>query len=162
MPPRPIGEHTTIELQNIVKNHRERGKTDAPRYLEAFEELGRRRGQGFEFEKSLTLIRDAAAERRFLSYKQLADAHGLEWSRVRYAINNHLGDLLEYSHLKGIPLLSAIVVNQQNVATGSMEPKTLTGFALAARALGYAFGDDATFLKEQQEAVFQWASGAKP
>ena len=41
----------------------------------------------------------------------------------------------------GWPLLSAIVVNQQNVETGDMEPLTLKGFAEAARALGYAVRD---------------------
>jgi len=161
MPLRPISEHSTGELQNLVRNHRDRGATSAPRYLEAFEELGRRRGQGFVFDRSLTLIRQAAVERRFMSYKELADAHGLEWSRVHYAINTHLGDLIEYAHLKGIPLLSAIVVNQKNVATGEMEPSTLRGFANAARELGYEFEDDAVFMREQQEAVFQWASASR-
>ena len=44
--------------------------------------------------------------------------------------------------VEGWPLLSAIVVNQQNVATGDMEPTTLNGFVEAARALGYVVADE--------------------
>jgi hypothetical protein len=72
-------------------------------------------------------------------------------------MNAHLGDLIEYAHRRGWPLLSAIVVNQKNVETGDMEPRTLKGFVTAAKELGYVFTDGETFLREQQEAVFQWA-----
>ncbi|MFZ1104525.1 MAG: hypothetical protein WAN86_17030, partial [Hyphomicrobiaceae bacterium] len=58
----------------------------------------------------------------------------------------------------GWPMLSSIVVNKDNVETGSMEPKTLKGFIGAARALGYTVLDEQTFLKEQQQEVFRWAS----
>lgn len=155
---RSILDYSTSELRNLVDNHRDRDRTDAPLYLLAFEELSRRKGQGFDFEKSLGLIREAAAQRRFLGYKELADRSGLEWSKVHYALNTHLGDLIEWSHRRGFPLISAVVVNQKNIETGGMEPSTLLGFANAARELGYEFTDDAAFLREQQQMVFEWAA----
>lgn len=154
---RAIEDHSDDELRNLIHNHRKKQKLHEPRYLEALAELARRKGQGLDFRTSFDLIRKAAAERRFLSYKELADASGSEWSKVRYAINQHLGDLIDYAHGKGWPLLSAIVVNQEKVATGDMEPATLKGFVLAARALGYAVIDEKAFLREQQERVFAWA-----
>lgn len=108
-------------------------------------------------EKSFDLIREAACERRFLSYKQLADGSGAQWSKVRYAMNAHLGDLLHYAHGRGWPLLSAIVVNQQNIASGEMEATTLAGFVEAAKSLGYSAVDESAFLREQQQRVFDWA-----
>mgnify|MGYP001467985536 CR=1 FL=1 len=155
---KPIEDHSDQQLRNVIENHRKNGRLHEPYYLAAMEELARRKGHGLDFNKSFDLIRKAAAEGRYLSYKELADASGSDWSKVRYAVNTHLGDLIDYAHGKGWPLLSAIVVNQQNVATGEMEPATLKGFIEAARALGYAVADEKEFLHEQQKRVFAWAS----
>jgi hypothetical protein len=156
--PKPIEDHSDQQLRNVIDNHRKNGKLHEAYYLAAMEELTRRKGQGLNFHKSFDLIRKAAAERRFLSYKELADASGSDWSKVRYAVNTHLGDLIDYAHGKGWPLLSAIVVNQQNVAAGDMEPTTLKGFIEAARGLGYTVTDEQEFLREQQQRVFAWAA----
>lgn len=155
---KPIADHSDQQLRYVIDNHRKNGKLHEAYYLAAMEELARRKGQGLDFQKSFDLIRKAAAESRFLSYKELADASGLDWSKVRYAVNTHLGDLIDYAHGKGWPLLSAIVVNQQNVARGDMEPTTLKGFVDAARGLGYVVTDEKAFLREQQERVFVWAA----
>lgn len=155
---KPIEDHSDQQLRNVIENHRKTGKLHEPYYLTAMEEMARRRGHGLDFQKSFELIRKAAARRSFLSYKELADASGSDWSKVRYAVNTHLGDLIDYAHGKGWPLLSAIVVNQQNVAAGDMEPTTLKGFVEAARALGYAVADEKEFLRDQQERVFAWAT----
>ena len=104
----------------------------------------------------------AAKEERFLSYKQLADASGADWGQVRYAIGGHLWKLVEYSHLTHGILLSAIVVNQSNVSTETMEPETLKGFIAAARGLDYPVTDERAFLKAQQERVFSWAQSLAP
>jgi hypothetical protein len=58
----------------------------------------------------------------------LADASGADWGRVHYEIGGHLWRLVDYAHQKKLPMLSAIVVNKPNVATGRMEPDTLKGF----------------------------------
>lgn len=105
----------------------------------------------------MPIIRRAARERRYVSYKELADASGADWGQVRYAIGQHMWDLVEYAHRMGWPMLSAIVVNKPNVTTGRMEPETLKGFIAAARDLEYDIGDDEeAFLREQQEKVFAW------
>lgn len=157
----PTESLTDKQLQNVIDNHRRHRKTTEPAYLDALAEQARRKGKGLDFGKTFALVRAAAAERRFLSYKQLADESGADWSKVRYAVNDHLGELIAYAHGKGWPLLSAIIVNQPNLATGTMEPATLKGFAAAARDLGYAVTDEEAFLREQQERVFTWAAGGE-
>ncbi len=157
-----VGELNEKQLVAVVANYRRKEMTYDPYYLEALEELARRKGAGLDFGKTLRAVLGAARERRFLSYKQLADESGLEWSRVRYAMNRHLGDLIEYAHRRGWPLLSAIVVNQQHLGDGAMEPSTLKGFCEAARCLGYEFDEGQAFLREQQLRVFEWAATFSP
>jgi hypothetical protein len=157
---RPIDEYSSEQLKNIIDNYGRHGKTSDPAYLAALEELARRKGRGLNFSKSLELIRKAAAERQFLSYKQLADGSGVDWLKVRYAISGHLDELLVYAHGKGWPMVTAIVVNQQNLSTGRLEPSSLEGFVKGAKIFGYAVADEEEFLKEQQERVFEWASSS--
>jgi hypothetical protein len=151
----------TERLRNLVANHRTKRATDSPVYINALRELEQRTGHGLDFDKSYQAIREAAREGRFLSYKGLADASGAEWSKVHYAMGGHLWRLVEYAHRKGWPMLSAIVVNQRNVATGKMEPDTLKGFIRAARDLDHVVTSEGDFLKEQQELVFRWGSSAR-
>lgn len=145
------------ELENLMENHRQKGATHLPAYIAAMRELERRKGKGLDFEKSYRLIIHAAKEERFLSYKELADGSEAKLASVHYSLGHHLGQLVEYAHLNGWPMLSAIVVNKPNVATGKMEPDTLKGFIGAARQLGHEVTDDEAFLKEQQKRVFEWA-----
>lgn len=156
-----IEDHSDEQLRNVISNHRRKGRIHEPYYLDAMSELARRKGQGLSFQTSFALICKTASKRQFLSYKDLANASGAEWSKVHYAINTHLGDLIDYAHGKGWPLLSAIVVNQKNLESGLMEASTLRGFVDAARGLGYTVSDEVQFLREQQERVFQWAKTAE-
>lgn len=155
-----ISKLTNAELKNLIENHKRLQAQDRPLYAEAVAELEKRTGNGLDFEKSLRIIRKFAAKRQFLSYKDLADESRADWAKVHYAINDHLGRLVDYGHRRGWPMLSAVVVNKQHVATGEMEPETLKGFIAAARDLGYAVTDERKFLKEQQEKVFEWAAKA--
>ncbi|MBE7734415.1 hypothetical protein [Devosia faecipullorum] len=77
---KPIEDHTDQQLRNVIENHRKAGKLYEPYYLAALKELARRKGLGLDFQKSFDLIRKAAAEGRYISYKELADASGAEWS----------------------------------------------------------------------------------
>ncbi len=147
---------STEGLRNLIANHRKKGETSSSLYIAALRELEARTGKGLDFDKSFEVIRKAAKDRRFVSYKELADASGADWSRVHYDIGGHLWRLVEYAHRRGWPMLSAIVVNKQNVATGQMEPETLDGFLGAAKDLGHVVTDENRFLREQQEEVFQW------
>jgi len=160
----PINVETPsiAELENMVANHRRQRATHAPLFLEAIEELEKRKGKGLEFNASLSITRRAAEEGRYISYKELADAGGVEWSQAHYAMNDHLWRLVEYSHLKHGVLFSAIVVNKPNVKAGEMEAKTLKDFIGAARELGYTITDEQTFLKAQQSRVFEWAGREAP
>ena len=157
--PKPIEDHTDQQLRNVVDNHRAKGRLTEPYYLSALDELARRKGHGLDFTRSLELIRRAARDKRFISYKELAEESGADWSKVRYAMNTHLGYLIDFAHGRGWPLLSAIVVNKQNLQNGDMEPTTLTGFVEAARFLGYTVNDKIEFLRVQQQRVFAWAAG---
>ncbi|MDQ0316825.1 hypothetical protein [Amorphus orientalis] len=159
---KPVNEWDDQQLANLISNYRRLGKEDDPYYLDLMAEFARRKGSGLDFDKTFRAVVKAAKERRFLSYKQLADESGVEWSRVRYAVNHHLGDLIEYAHRNGWPLLSAIIVNHKNVENGRMEPSTLKGFCEAARWLGYPVVDEEAFLKEQQNRVFEWAATQAP
>jgi hypothetical protein len=145
------------QLKNIIDNHRRQGATDRALYLQALEEEARRSGNGLDFNKTFEVIRRAAQARRFVSYKELADASGAEWNKVHYSMGKHLWSLVEFAHRKGWPMLSAIVVNQGNVTTGQMEPNTLKGFVAAAKDLGFSITDEEAFLREQQRRVFEWA-----
>ena len=73
---------TDEELKNLITNHQNKDAHKAPIYLDALREQAKRRGKGLDFDKSFAVIRAAAAEGRFLSYKELAEASGAEWSSV--------------------------------------------------------------------------------
>ena len=149
---------TDPELENLVENYRRKRATTEKVYADALEEIARRRGKGLDFAKSFELIVQAAKRHQFVSYKELADGSGADWSRVHYVIGEHLWRLVEYAERRGWPMLSAIVVNKRNVDSGEMEPDTLKGFVAAARALGKSITDEGAFLRSQQEAVFRWAA----
>jgi hypothetical protein len=154
-------EITTLsdeQLRNLIENHRRRKATSAPVYVDALREWQVRKGKGLDFDKSFRIIKAAAREHRFLSYKELADASGADWGQVRYSLGNHLWDLVEFADRSDLPMLSAIVVNKPNVSSGRMEPGTLKGFIAAARDLDYLITDEEAFLREQQDKVFAWAS----
>jgi hypothetical protein len=155
-----VSDLSVPELENLVNNHRRNNATAKPLYVDALQELEKRKGKGLDFNKSLVIILQAAKERRFLSYKELADGSEADWGQVHYAIGGHLWNLVEYAHRKGWPLLSAIVVNKPNVATGAMEPETLKGFIAAAHDLGIPVTDEVAFLKDEQAKVFAWAQSA--
>jgi hypothetical protein len=155
--PMDVATLSPEQLENLINNHRRKRATGSAVYLEALGELERRRGKGLDFDKSLTIILNAAREERFLSDKELADASGADWGQVRYAVGEHLWKLVEYSHRRYGILLSSIVVNKPNVGSGAMEPETLKGFIGAARLLGYPVVDEVGFLQEQQRRVFDCA-----
>lgn len=146
------------ELEAILANHRRAGALDKPVYSEALAELARRRGQGLSFEKSLAIIRVAATDRRFVGYKELAEASGAEWARVHWSVGPHLDSMLEYCHRKGWPLLPAIVVRQGEVEGGELVGSSLEGFVKGCKRLGIEIPEDAlAFVRSEQQRVFDWA-----
>lgn len=156
---RDIGDYSAVELANLIENHRRQGHTQAPLYLAALSESERRRGRGLSFDTTLRSIRAAAARRQFISYKTIAEESGTVWAKVHWQIGDHLTRLCEYAHRQGWPLLSAIVVNADNVGTGKLDPQSLAGFIAMARSLGRVVTDETDFLKAEQQRVFEWALG---
>lgn len=151
-----IDKLTNEQLENLIANYRKKKASDEV-FLRALAAHARRVGNGLNFDTTLNVVQKAALERRFVSYLEIAEASGANWNKVHYSIGQHMFDLIEFCHLRGMPLLSAIVVNKPNVRTGEMEPATLKGFVAGARALGIPVTDAHAFLKEQQEKVFSWA-----
>lgn len=143
-------------LKNLMENHRRLRATNEPAYGAASREWNARHGGGLDLETSLGYLRQAARERRFVSYGDLAEANGATWDKVRYPMNAHLWALVEHAHHHGWPMLSAMVVNKSHRETGEMEPETLAGFVAAAEALRYEVVDPKLFLKQQQELCFAW------
>ncbi len=109
--------------------------------------------------KSYQTILKAARERRFLSYGDLAKANEADWNSVRREIPRHLGELVEIGVKHGWPMLTSIVTNKENIETGKLEGAALDGFIKIAGELDLFSSDDdpLAFVREQQEAVFQWA-----
>ena len=75
-------------------------------------------------------------------------------------MNRHLGDLVEIATARGWPMPSAIVVPQRDLRTGTLDGETREGFIKAAKECGLDVSDPATFVEEQQRAMFAWASTA--
>jgi hypothetical protein len=143
-------------LKNLIANHEAKRATNQPLYGAAIEEWHARHGQGLDLKKSITYLHAAAGERRFVSYGELATANGAVWDKVRYPMNAHLWALVRRAYSLRWPMLSAMVVNKSNLASGDMDPSTLAGFIKAAKDLGYEVRDPVVFLREQQESCFTW------
>jgi hypothetical protein len=152
-----LSTKTVDELKTIIANHEKLGKIKAQRYLAAGVELAERSAGNLSLNKTVAIIAAAAKDGVFLGPKDVADRSGAIWARVHYAMTKHLLDVSRHAHRLGWPMLSAIVVNKQNVGDGVMEPDALTGFCNCARALGIEVEDEPAFLKTQQAAVFEAA-----
>jgi hypothetical protein len=155
---RKIGEMSAEQIDNQIANYERLKKTNLARYKELVEARGQR--SGLKFEKSRALIEAAAARGKFVTYGDLAQASGVQFDKVRFAMNAHLWDLVKWSHHLGLPMLSAIVVNQNNRESGEMEPETIRGFVRAAEGLGYIVGEPREFLSQQQRELFARYGGS--
>ena len=105
-------------------------------------------------------ILQAARQRKFLAYGELAKAQDVEWGSSRNHIFAQLGKLLGLAYEKNWPLLSAIVLNQAHLADGLLEGAALTGFINDVKRKGIVVDDALAFLKAEQYKVFDWAPTA--
>ena len=114
-----------------------------------------------DMDRSIDAIRAAAAETRFLSYGAVASASGIPWSMsIRSQMRPHLEGVCDKMLHQAGAMISAIVVNQTNLQTGSLDPQSLAGFADCARRLGFGIVDNReAFLREQQRLTFVWGAG---
>lgn len=113
-----------------------------------------------DLQRTYSAVLKAARERRFISYGDVAKANGADWQKVRRPMNRHLGELVSLAVKRGWPMVSAIVVNQQNLESGTLEGTARDGFLTAARESGLKVDDPDAFVTSQQEAVFSWAPSA--
>lgn len=113
-----------------------------------------------DLKKTYRAILDAACDRRFISYGDLANANDVEWNKVRFNMNGHLGELAKFAVANDWPMLSAIVVDQNNIDSGNLDGSARTGFITCAKELGFDISDDTAFIEKQQQAMFSWAQNA--
>lgn len=146
------------ELRNLIANHQRHRAFDKPAYTAALDELQVREGASLSLDVSINCILAAASARAFLSYGDVADANACTWQAVRRQMPKHLDRVLAKAHGRGAPLITSIVVNAENRQTGKLEPASLSGFIAGAERLGIDVQDPEAFLREQQDATFDYAA----
>lgn len=152
---------TDVEIESWARKYEEAGKTDHPDFLLLLAERSRRRQmkQKLDLERSLEHLQTCAVQGKFTSYGELAKASGVDWSHARHQMNGpkgHLDTLLDVCRSRGLPLLTAICVNQENLEKGKLGIDALSGFADGARRLGMAVGDAESFHAECVQECFDW------
>ncbi|MGG6898162.1 hypothetical protein [Rhizobium sp. BR 315] len=149
------------DIDQWISNHEKHAKIDVTLYFELLEELARRAQAkgGLYLEKSLSALKQAAIAGICISYGDLANASGVEWSKARQQMNGkngHLDRLLELCHARRSPLLTAICVNQKNVEQGELEAAALSGFAEGARRIGRKVTDERAFHHACRAECWAW------
>ena len=112
------------------------------------------------FEETYAAILAAARKRKFVTYGELAAASGVPWKQAWRPIAGHLDRFTEFTYQRDCPLLSSIVVNQANSDSGAIEGEQLEGLLKAAAMVDLSATNPQTFVREQQERVFTWATTA--
>ena len=158
---------TDAQINALIKNHEDKNARDRPIYPLLLEERARRaQAKGrLDFNKSIALLREAAIDQSCVSYGQIAEASGVEWSVARHQMNGpggHLDRLLDLCHSRGLPMLPAICVNKPNIKTGDLDPTALSGFLAGARRLGHDVSDGPAFHRECQQECWAWGRQQKP
>jgi hypothetical protein len=158
-----LESRTDAEIANWIRNYEEARKTSAPLYLQLLEERARRSqsGQRLDFSRSLEHLKRAAQEGTCTSYGALAAASGVEWSKARHQMNGpngHLDRLLDICHARCLPMLTAICVNQGNVADGELAEAALSGFVAGARRLGITVDDPVEFHRRCRDECWEWGA----
>ncbi|KPF92302.1 hypothetical protein IP81_09335 [Novosphingobium sp. AAP83] len=152
---------TLPEIERWIHRHEERGLTSEPLYIMLLEERIRRAQaqQKLNFNKSLAHLKRTAIAQECTTYGALAISSGVEWSKARHqmnGLNGHLDRLLDICFLEKLPLLTAICVNQGNVATGELGEDALKGFSTGARRLGLQVTDVLDFHHFCREECWRW------
>lgn len=154
------------EIDTWIRNHEIAEKTGEPLYRKLLEERARRSQSKhkLDFDKSLNHLMEAAKEQRCTSYGHLAAASGLDWSKARHQMNGkdgHLDRLLDLCHARGLPLLTAICVNQGNLDDGELGEAALAGFVAGARRLGLPLTNARNFHHQCRQECWDWGAAAQ-
>lgn len=156
-----LAAKTDKDIDNWIRNHEDKKATTLPLYHQLLEERVRRAQakHKLNFDTSLAHLSAAAVSQKCTSYGALAAASHVEWSQARHQMNGpngHLDRLLDICHARGLPLLTAICVNQGNIADGELGDEALAGFITGARRLGIAVVDGKEFHHQCRDECWQW------
>jgi len=152
------------ELETFIANHQNNAVGSKEFFAECLREKERRLRK-LDFNITIQEIMNKASSSTwksgsFVTYKDICTAHNIEWSiEMRWKISKHLGSILEYCFARGLPALTAVVVNKSAVTwDGLMFPSALEGFIKSAQRAGYDVGSNhERFLKTEQARVHEWA-----
>ena len=111
---------------------------------------------GLDMRITCKAIRNAAIGKGFITYSNLAKAHGEDIDDVFHPLIAQLNELLKICFKNGWPALSVIVVAE---GTQELTGKNLRAFCKSARKAGYDFRDCKEFADEQRKLI-EWAKNA--
>ena len=156
------------QIEQLISNYRAKGAV----HVEDFAALLQARDEklqmasGLNLHRSLERLKQAALAGGFISYGELAAASGLAWTHTLRARmsgpKGHLDQLLDHCDNQQLPLLPSLCVNKQNLTTGALDHPSLKGFAAGARRIGLDVVDEEVFLRQCQEACFDWGRRQRP
>jgi hypothetical protein len=162
MPPTDFSAKSDPDLNQWIANYeRKPGGTTEPFYHELLEEQARRAQakQQLNLERSMEHLKQTAIQQVCTTYGDLAKASDVEWSKAHRQMNGpkgHLALLLGLCHARGLPLLTAVCVNQAGVTKGELEGEALAGFVAGAKRLGFSVTDERDFHHKHRDACWQW------
>lgn len=152
-----LDSKATKDLQTIIANCVRLNRTSDPMFAAANAILATRLTGEYNMDKTVAAIIRQGRLRSFLSFKDIADASGLNWVKSRRGVVPHLEALSFHAAGKGWPMLASIVVNKDRVETGEMTADNLKAFIDGVREAGVEVDiDDLEYLKREQQRVFTW------
>ncbi|MBB3173994.1 adenosyl cobinamide kinase/adenosyl cobinamide phosphate guanylyltransferase [Endobacter medicaginis] len=156
-----LSSKTDAELDRWIANHEERKLTETPLYRSLLEERARRSQltHKLRIDRSMELLKNAALMQVCTTYGALAQASDVPWSLARRQMdgaNGHLDRLSDLCHARGLPFLTALVVNQQDVETGVLKGEALRGFIACARRLNHLITDEVAFHQARRDECWAW------
>lgn len=156
-----IESKTDAEIDSWIRNHETKGGTAAPLYSKLLEERVRRAQarHKLSFDRSLEHLKETAINQVCTTYGALAAASNVDWSQARHqmnGINGHLDRLLDICHVRGLPMLAALCVNQSGLVGGELGDDALAGFASGARRLGLSVEDPRAFHHQMRNDCWRW------
>lgn len=140
-----------------IQRHQDQNATDSKLYKALVEENARRSVKRLDPDKTIALLIFTAKGDEFISYKDVAAASGIDFSKVRYQVGKHLDAILTLCDQRKWPLLTCLCVKQSEKKTGALSGDSLKGFIGAARRLKHHVTDEEKFLIDCQQECRKWA-----
>ena len=150
------------QVEQLIANYNAKNMVRTPEYaaLIRARENKLQSDRMLDLFKSMDLLKRKAFSQEFVSYGDLAEASGLEWTNTLRARmsgpKGHLDRLLDLCRHEDLPLLTSLCVNKQNLGTGVLDSFSLAGFVAGAKRVGRHVDDEKTFLRECQRESFAW------